>query len=64
MSIICTFFEVKMSVFAGNFFKYRIFFEPKGRKKRHFSVKAALQNRGISSLFYCTPVILLRRSGL
>ena len=42
MSMICAFFEAKMSVFSGNFKKYRVFFESERAKsaalsgKRHF----------------------------
>ena len=42
MSMICAFFEAKMSVFSDNFKKYRVFFEPKRtksaafRRERHF----------------------------
>lgn len=36
MSMICAFFEAKMSVFAGNFKKYRVFFEPRERKSAAF----------------------------
>lgn len=36
MSMICAFFEAKLSVFAGDFLKYRIFFESEGQKSAAF----------------------------